>query len=43
MIEVNEFLVLLEELINQNPNDMELGKKVRKLYGSIINTPSKKA
>ena len=43
MIEVNEFLVLLEELIKTTPNDMELGKKVRELYGSIINTPSKKA
>jgi hypothetical protein len=43
MIEVNEFLILLEELINQTPNDMELGKKVRKLYESISNSSSKKA
>jgi hypothetical protein len=43
MIEVNEFLILLEELIKNTPNDMELGKKIRTLYGSTIDTPSKKA
>lgn len=32
--ELNESLAEVSELVRDNPNDMELGKQVRKLYNS---------